>query len=151
MMRVWYSVAMSLDEFIAGKQGEHDWIPPEPEIDWGKFPSLFDTVLMGRRSYEAALAAPGGGKMPGMRIWGFSETLRAEDHPAVTIVRGDLREVLQTIRETARKNIWLFGGGNLFRSLLEQGQVDYLEIALVPVLLGKGVPMLPATRQPQTL
>jgi dihydrofolate reductase len=69
----------------------------------------------------------------------------------VTIVRGDLREVLQTIRETARKNIWLFGGGNLFRSLLEQGQVDYLEIALVPVLLGKGVPMLPATRQPQTL
>ena len=89
--------------------------------------------------------------MPGMRIWGFSETLRAEDHPAVTIVRGDLREVLQTIRETARKNIWLFGGGNLFRSLLEQGQVDYLEIALVPVLLGKGVPMLPATTQPQTL
>ena len=69
----------------------------------------------------------------------------------MTIVRGDLREVLQTIRETARKNIWLFGGGNLFRSLLEQGQVDYLEIALVPVLLGNGMPMLPATRQPQTL
>ena len=69
----------------------------------------------------------------------------------MTIVRGDLREGLQTIRETARKNIWLFGGGNLFLTLLEQGQVDYLEIALVPVLLGKGVLMLPATRQPQTL
>ena len=81
MMRVWYSVAMSLDGFIAGEQGEHDWIPPEPEIDWGEFASLFDTVLMGRRSCEAALAAPGGGKMPGMRIWGLSETLRAEGSP----------------------------------------------------------------------
>lgn len=151
MMRIWYSVAMSLDGFIAGEQGEYDWIPPEPEIDWGGFSARFDTVLMGRRSYEAALATPGGGKMPGMRVWVFSETLRPEDHPAVTIVRGDLTAAMQTIRETARKDIWLFGGGNLFRSLLAQGHVDYLEIALVPVLLGKGLPMLPATGSTQAL
>ena len=56
MRRIRYSVAMSLDGFIAGPQGEYDWIPNEPEIDWGAFMARFDTVLMGRRSYEATLA-----------------------------------------------------------------------------------------------
>ena len=63
MRRIRYSVAMSLDGFIAGPQGEYDWIPNEPEIDWGAFMARFDTMLMGRRSYEAALAAPGGNRV----------------------------------------------------------------------------------------
>jgi hypothetical protein len=66
MRRVRYSVAMSLDGFIAGPQGEYDWIPNEPAIDWGTFMTRFDTVLMGRRSYEATLAASGGSALPAM-------------------------------------------------------------------------------------
>jgi dihydrofolate reductase len=143
MRRVWYSVAMSLDGYIAGPNGEYDWIPDEPEIDWGAFMARFDTVLMGRRSYEAALQAPGGGVMPGMSTYVVSSTLRAEAHPDVTILHEDLEGRLADLRAAPGKEIWLFGGGVLFRSLLERGLVDVVEIGLVPVLLGGGIPFLP--------
>ena len=80
----------------------------------------FDTVLIGRRSYDAALAGPG--IMPGMQTFVFSRTLRAEDHPGVTIVNDDnLADTLASLRRTSGKEIWLFGGGDLFHSLLAAG------------------------------
>ncbi|MEO8088847.1 MAG: dihydrofolate reductase family protein [Gemmatimonadales bacterium] len=144
MRRIWYSAAMSLDGFIAGPQGEYDWIPNEPEIDWGAFMARFDTVLMGRQSYEAVLAAPGGAGLPAMPTYVFSRTLRPEDHPGVTIVGTDLEPKMADLRRGGDgKDIWLWGGGELFRSLLERGYVDMVEVGLVPVLLGRGVPFLP--------
>jgi len=143
MRRIWYSVAMSLDGFIAGPSGEYDWIPDEPEIDWNAFMGRFDTVLMGRRSYEAALAAPGGSALPGMATYVFSRTLRPEAHPAVRLVSTQVSETLASLRQSPGKEIWLFGGGALFRSLLELGQVDMVEVGLIPVLLGHGIPFLP--------
>jgi dihydrofolate reductase len=144
MRRIRYSVAMSLDGFIAGPHGEYDWIPNEPEMDWGVFMSRFDTVLMGRRSYEAALAAPSGSVLPGMATYVFSRTLRPEDHPGVTIVGADLEPTIESLRRgPGDKEIWLFGGGQLFRSLLERGYVDVVEVGLVPVLVGRGVSFLP--------
>ncbi len=144
MRRIRYSVAMSLDGFIAGPQGEYDWIPNEPEIDWGAFMARFDTMLMGRRSYEAAMAAPAGNALPDMATYVFSRTLRPEDHPGVTIVGADLEPMMEDLRRRrGGKDIWLFGGGELFRSLLERGYVDVVEVGLVPVLLGRGVPFLP--------
>jgi dihydrofolate reductase len=143
MRRIRYSVAMSLDGFIAGPQGEYDWIPNEPEIDWTGFMARFDTVLMGRRSYEAALAAPSG-SLPSMPTYVFSRTLRPKDHPGVTIVGNDLESRMEDLRRgRGDKEIWLFGGGGLFRSLLERGYVDVVEVGLVPVLLGRGIPFLP--------
>ena len=99
MRQVSYCVAMSLDGFIGGPNGEYDWIPVEPEIDWAAFMNRFDTVLMGRRSYEAALAGPG--VMPGMQTFVFSRTLRAEDHPGVMIVNDDqVAETLESLRRS---------------------------------------------------
>ncbi len=143
MRRVWYSVAMSLDGYIAGPHGEYDWIPDEPEMDWGAFMARFDTVLMGRRSFQAALQAPGGGTMPGMSTYVVSSTLQADAYPGVTILNEDLEAHLASLRAMPGKEIWLFGGGVLFRSLLERGLVDIVEIGLVPVLLGGGIPFLP--------
>ena len=75
MRRVVYSVASSLDGFIAGPEGEFDWIPADPDVDFAALFARFDAVLMGRRSYEAA-RAQGEGGMPALPTWVFSTTLR---------------------------------------------------------------------------
>lgn len=139
--RVRLSVAMSLDGFIAGPKGEYDWIPMDPEIDFAEMFRAFDTVLMGRRSYEAALAQGQVG-LPGMRAIVFSRSMRPEDHPGVTISRSPT-DTIRELRSAPGKDLWLFGGGGLLRSFLEERLVDQLEIAVVPVLLGAGLPLLP--------
>jgi dihydrofolate reductase len=97
---------------------------------------------MGRRSYEAAQAQPGG-MLPKLVTYVFSRTMRAEDHPGITVVGGEVRQAVERLRALPGKDIWLFGGGELFRSLVELGLVDLIEVGLVPALLGRGIPFLP--------
>ena len=81
--------------------------------------------------------------MPGIRSVVFSRSLRPEDHPDVTIVADEPAATVSALREADGKDIWLFGGGLLFRSLLDAGLVDTVEVAVIPVLLGAGVALLP--------
>jgi dihydrofolate reductase len=148
--RVRYSVAMSLDGFIAGPNGEADWIIMDPEIDFKKIYSQFDTMLIGRRTFEAMNAAGGGGAMPGMEVYVISRTLKQEDHAGLTIV-DDPEKLIAELRSKPGKDMWLFGGGLLFRSLAELRLVDTVEVAVIPVLLGEGVPLLPAPTKRVTL
>ena len=142
MRRVRFSVAMSLDGYIAGPKGESDWIVIDPDIDFGALMGAFDTVLLGRKTYEATRQQGGGGAMPGMRTYVFSRTLRQADCPGV-IVSEKPAETLTALKATPGKDIWLFGGGSLFSSFLQLGLVDAVEVAIIPVLLGGGVPLLP--------
>ena len=89
MREVWYSVAMSLDGYIAGRDGEYDWIPQEPGMDWAAFMKRFDTVLMGRRTYEVVASQPALAEPDAMRTYVFSRTLEAVNMPGATLVEGD--------------------------------------------------------------
>jgi dihydrofolate reductase len=144
MRRVRYSVVMSLDGYIAGPKGESDWITMNPEFDFTALFSQFDTILVGRRTFDAMVTA-GRASMPGMKTFVFSRTLRQQDYPEVAIVTDGQRETLAALKASPGKDIWLFGGGSLFRSLAEDGLVDTVEVGIVPILLGAGVPLLPGT------
>jgi len=131
---------MSLDGYIADPNGGYDWIVMDPEIDFDAMFKRYDTVLMGRKSYDAAKGSDYG--MPKPNTYVFSKTLRQADVKGVT-VSDDPQKTVTELKNAAGKDIWLWGGGELFRSLLELKLVDALEVAVIPVLLGDGLPLLP--------
>jgi dihydrofolate reductase len=144
MRPVRYRVAASLDGFIAGPNGEIDWIVPEPTVDFGAVYAQFDTVLLGRRTYELT-RQPGAPPWPaGWKIYVFSRTLDPSAHPDVRIVRDDAAATVAALRAESGRDIWLFGGGDLCASLLAAGCVDTIEVALIPVVLGSGTPLVGA-------
>jgi dihydrofolate reductase len=145
MRPVRYNVAASLDGYIADPNGEYDWIPLEPAIDFGALFRNVDTVLLGRHSYELVLRDPAAATWPaGARVIVFSRTLRQSDHPDVTVTAEPPERVVARLRaESSDGEIWLYGGGTLFAALLAAGQVDRVEVTVIPILLGGGVPLLP--------
>lgn len=144
--RLRYSVAMSLDGFIADKDGGYDWIVEEDEIDFAAFTAKIDTLIMGRHTYELVSSQESGMGFEEMQTIVVSTTLDAAEHPAVTVVADELEAFVADFKAREGKDIWLFGGGVLFRSLLEAGLVDRVEVGVIPVLLGEGIPLLPGLR-----
>jgi dihydrofolate reductase len=133
-----------LDGYIAGPKGEWDWIVRDPDVDFRALFNQFDTVLLGRRTYEVTQSPGAPPWPPGMSVYVFSRTLRQRDHPEVTIVADMVEETLAALRAKPGKDIWLFGGASLFRSLLDARLVDTVEVSVMPVLLGGGIPLLPS-------
>ena len=147
MRRLVYSVAMSLDGFIAGPNGEYDWIVPEPTLDLAKHYSGFDTLLMGRRTYQLMLELGQTPKSMGMQEVVVSTTLDPAQHTDVRIVREDVEQAVAELKGQSGKDIWLFGGGALFRAMMDAGLVDAVELAVQPILLGSGVRVIPEGRR----
>jgi dihydrofolate reductase len=144
MRLVRFGGAMSLDGYIAGPNGEYDWIVMDPDFDFAGMQAQFDTYLIGRKTFEAIAKMGGGGQsMPGTQNIVLSRTLKPADHPGITI-RDDAEAVVRELRAKPGKDIAIFGGGDLFRSLLSAGLVDRVEVGVIPVLLGGGIPLLPS-------
>src|SRR5688572_17630953 len=132
MRQVCFGGAMSLDGYIPGPHGEFDWIVMDPDIDFAAMHSRFDTYLIGRKTFEA-MQAMGGGGSRGIRNIVLSRTLDPRSHPGVTIER-DAERLVTDLRTQPGKDIAIFGGGELFRSLLAAALVDRVEVGIIPVL-----------------
>src|SRR6476661_5540153 len=98
MRRIRYCVAASLDGFIAGPNGEADWVVMDPEIDFNAMFGQFDTLLIGRKTYEA-MGKYGGGGMPGVQSIVLSRTMKPAEHPKLTIFGGDAEKRLAALKE----------------------------------------------------
>ncbi len=143
MRRLRYSVAMSLDGYIADEDGGYDWIVFDPAIDFASYLAKIDTLVMGRRTFEMTDTAEGRALFEGMHVYVVSTTLDPAAHPDVTVISGDVEDAVAALKKEDGRDIWLFGGGVLFQSLLQFGLVDRVEVGIIPVLLGGGIPLLP--------
>lgn len=142
MRQLRYSVAASLDGYIAGPNGEFDWIVIDPEIDFAAMYAGYSGLVMGRRSYEVSVAMGGTGG-PAMPTYVYSRTLPEGERDGITFARDAVNHV-RGLKTEDGKPLWLWGGGDLFRELAGAGLVDGVDVAIIPVVLGGGIPMIPA-------
>jgi dihydrofolate reductase len=143
MRQLRYSVAASLDAYIAGPNGEFDWIVIDPEIDFAAMYAGFSGLVMGRRSYDV-FTGTGGGVGPSLPTYVYSRTLPEGTRDGVTIVRDAVSHVRALKEAPESKPLWLWGGGDLFRNLAAARLVDGVDVAIIPILLGGGLPLLPS-------
>jgi dihydrofolate reductase len=150
MRKVVYSLTNSLDNFIARADGGADWILMGDEVmnEFPKFFGSFDTVLIGRKSYDfASQNSPDAGQdmsgFMGMKTYVFSRTMKESSNPSVNIVSDNAGDFVRSLKNESGKDIWLMGGGILAASLLRERLVDEIGLAIQPVLLGSGIPLFP--------
>ena len=145
MRKVTFGCANSLDNFIARKDGSFDWIMWGDEVTetineyWAKF----DTILMGRKTYEVALAQSKGKKnpYPNIKSYVFSRTWEAKKDEEVEIVTSDAVEFVQNLKSQDGKEICVMGGGDFAKTLLEAKLIDEIGFNIHPILLGSGIPL----------
>lgn len=140
MRKIVAGFAASLDGYITGPNGEYDWILIDKEIDFAEQFKRFDTYFFGRKSYEAILAM-GSKPTPGIQHFVFSNTLTSvASH--YTLLKEPIKEKVLQLKQQEGKDIAVYGGASLLASLLDLQLVDEISIAIIPVLLGKGKPMV---------
>ena len=145
MRKVTFGCANSLDNFIARANGEMDWLlwSDEAMALTGDFWSRIDTILMGRNTFEVAIKNAGDqAEQPddsGIKTYVFSKTLKTGDHKGVEIVSENAAEFVRNLKERDGKEICVIGGGNLAKTLFEDGLIDEIGFNIHPVLLGSGV------------
>jgi dihydrofolate reductase len=145
MRKIVAGYAASLDGYIEGPDGEFDWILIDPEIDFAEQAKRFDTYFFGRKSYEAIVAM----NFPvtaGVKNYVFSNTL-ASVQEGYELISEDIKEKVLQLKNREGKDIAVYGGASLLASLLDLQLVDELAVAVIPVLLGKGKPMVDVLKE----
>ncbi|MGF7042705.1 dihydrofolate reductase family protein [Mucilaginibacter lappiensis] len=146
MRKLILGLAITLDGYIEGPNGEYDWCFTDQDYGLKEFFTRVDAIFIGRKSYEMLQqyadsnngeTVPG---MPAMTEYIFSRTLTSVKKGAV-LISEDSITVARRIREQPGKDIWLYGGASLTDALLKEGLVDELWLSVHPILLGSGKPL----------
>jgi dihydrofolate reductase len=140
MRKVILGVAVSLDGFIEGPNGEYDWCFTDQDYGMRDFMKRIDCLFMGRKTYQMASAGDGGTGFSKMKSYVFSTTLDTVKKENI-LIKGNIREEVEKIKNERGKDIWLFGGATLTASLMNLGLVDEMWLAIHPILLGSGKPL----------
>ena len=143
MRKVVFGGANSLDNYFARKDDSVDWLKWSDEVGkiMADYFKTFDTIVMGRRTYEVALRMGHGGATTGMKTFVFSRTLQPRKTKGLEITSEDVVEFVRRVKEQEGKDICIMGGGLLAKSLFEADLIDEIGFNIHPVLLGSGIPL----------
>lgn len=139
MRKVLLNVAITLDGFIAGPNGEYDWCFNAADYSMNEFLTSIDTVLMGRKSFEVAVQY--GELYSEKEVVVFSSTLRSTPYPHVKVINGDVIDFVKSQVIKDGKNIWLYGGALITAPLIENNLIDEFHLSIHPIILGDGIPL----------
>ncbi len=145
LRKVTFGGACSLDGFFARKDDAVDWLMPSDEAaelmreHW----KTIDTIVMGRKTYEAALKMPGGkaNLYSGIKCYVFSRMLKPRKDGPLEFIADDAAAFVKKLKSSKGKDIYVMGGGTLARSLFEAGLIDEIGFSVHPLLLGAGIPL----------
>lgn len=150
-------LAVSLDGFIEGKNGEVDWCIMDPEMEFTNFLNQIDTILYGRKSYDLwgqyipTAEAPEAEKemwelVHSKEKYVFSTSQKGSGSNAI-FVNKNITEEVNKLKNNPGKDIWLYGGASLITTFINLGLVDEFRLSVHPVVLGEGRPLFVDIKQ----
>jgi len=140
-------IAQSLDGFIAGPNGELDWLTSLPNPNkinhgYNEFIASVDEAIMGRKAYDDVLGFDVPWPYKGHMTYVFtSRDKEPTGNKDVTFVSQNVSPFAKNLKEKEGKDIWLIGGGKLITSFLNENLVDEMIISIIPQIIGEGLPL----------
>jgi len=142
MRKIVLNLAVSLDGFIEGPNGEYDWCLTDQDYGMAEFFSTTDTIFIGRKSYEM-VAGMEDEYFPAIdKIYVFSDTLLPVEHQKVEVITSaSFDSKVTAILDDKGANIWMFGGASLISAFIERKLISQMVLSIHPIILGGGKPL----------
>lgn len=150
MRKVILNLAMTLDGFIEGPNGEIDWCIMDDDMNFDAFISSVDTIFYGRVSYDAwGNFQPDENTSPAeVAMWQgihskekFVFSSKNRENEKATFIASDIDNKVAEIKKQEGKDIWLYGGASLIKTFINSGLIDIYKISVHPIALGIGKPL----------
>lgn len=156
MKRIILNLAVTLDGFIEGPNGEIDWCIMDDDMNFGAFIESIDTIFYGRVSFDAwgNFQPDQNSNLAERMMWEgihsknkfvFSRQNRTNEK--VTFISSGIANKVAEIKNQGGKDIWLYGGADLIKTFIRLGLIDVYKISVHPVALGSGKPLFDDLKQ----
>ncbi|WP_158748867.1 dihydrofolate reductase family protein [Acidobacterium sp. S8] len=142
MRRVLYSLACSLDGYIARPDHSADWLLDDQDYGLKEFFASVDAALIGRKTHDF-MVRHGQSAMPGMPNYVFSRNPSPPAYEGVHWVNEEPAALVKKLKMQSGKDIWLVGGSYLAQSFFNASLIDEVSLAIMPILLGDGIRLFP--------
>lgn len=137
-------IAVSLDGFIATEDDSLDWlfkVEGEGDNGYSEFYNTIDTIILGRRTYDWIMRVENGKfPYPNKKCYVFTKS-KYEPNDNVEFFNGEIVELINTLKHSDGKNIWIVGGGDLIYYFVKENLVDEFIITIAPTIIGTGIPL----------
>ena len=140
MRKIILNIAISLDGYIAGPNGEYDWLYTDQDYGMAEFFDQIDTSLMGRKTFDT-IRKMGANPNKHLHNYVFSKTLKLFPTDGFEFIDSDVKGFVELLKKQPGKDIWLMGGGELIKYFLVHNLIDEIMLAVHPIILGNGIPL----------